>query len=162
MLYCGSLLTALTRGYCSCFIDMKTEAEKDWITCPWSHCCKRQSWDSNLCWSDLKAGKLSLFFKRFYCFLFLPKAPRYIVVYSSLWVLLVVACGVLPQRGLMSSAMSAPRIRTNKTLGRLKPSEGTQPLGPGASPSFSLNVTSWSLGLGWTLFALCTSRCLLK
>ena len=51
-------------------------------------------------------------------FLFLPKAPQYIVVYSSLWVLLVVACGTLPQRDLKSSAMSAPRIRTNKTLGR--------------------------------------------
>ena len=41
------------------------------------------------------------------------------VVYSSLWVLLVVACGTLPQRGLVSSAMSAPRTRTNETLGRL-------------------------------------------
>ena len=50
------------------------------------------------------------FFLRFYFFLFLPKAPQYIVVYSSLWVLLVAACGTLPQRGLMSSAMSAPRI----------------------------------------------------
>src|SRR3712207_1145434 len=55
----------------------------------------------------------------FYFFLFLPNAPRYIVVYSSLWVLLVVACGTLPQRGLMSSAMSAPRIRTNETLGQI-------------------------------------------
>uniref|UniRef100_A0A9L0J706 Minichromosome maintenance 9 homologous recombination repair factor n=1 Tax=Equus asinus TaxID=9793 RepID=A0A9L0J706_EQUAS len=47
-------------------------------------------------------------------------APQYIVVYSSLWVLLVVACGTPPQRSLMSSAMSAPRIRTNETLGRLQ------------------------------------------
>uniref|UniRef100_A0A9L0K930 Scaffold protein involved in DNA repair n=1 Tax=Equus asinus TaxID=9793 RepID=A0A9L0K930_EQUAS len=31
-----------------------------------------------------------------------------------------VACGTLPQRGLMSSAMSAPRIRTTETLGRLQ------------------------------------------
>ncbi|XP_070339073.1 syntaxin-binding protein 4 isoform X2 [Equus asinus] len=52
-------------------------------------------------------------------------SPRYIVVYSSLWVLLVVACGTLPQRGLMSSAMSAPRIRTNETLGRLQRSART-------------------------------------
>ena len=50
------------------------------------------------------------FFKDFIFSLFLPKAPRYIVVYSSLWVLLVVACGTPPQRGLMSNAMSAPRI----------------------------------------------------
>uniref|UniRef100_A0A9L0T8B6 Uncharacterized protein n=1 Tax=Equus caballus TaxID=9796 RepID=A0A9L0T8B6_HORSE len=42
--------------------------------------------------------------------------PRYLVVYSLLWVLLVVARGTLPQRGLMSSAISAPRIPTNETL----------------------------------------------
>ena len=53
---------------------------------------------------------LSFFFKDFICFLFSPQSPGYIVVYSSLWVLLVVACGTLPQCGLMSSAMSAPRI----------------------------------------------------
>ena len=41
----------------------------------------------------------------------------YIVVYFELWVLLVVACGMPPQHGLMSSAMSAPRIRTGETLG---------------------------------------------
>uniref|UniRef100_F7E4N9 Collagen triple helix repeat containing 1 n=1 Tax=Equus caballus TaxID=9796 RepID=F7E4N9_HORSE len=52
-------------------------------------------------------------------------ALHYIVVCSSLWVLLVVACGTLPQRGLMSSAMSTPRIRTNETLGRLQRSAGT-------------------------------------
>uniref|UniRef100_A0A9L0JW88 Transmembrane protein 170B n=1 Tax=Equus asinus TaxID=9793 RepID=A0A9L0JW88_EQUAS len=51
--------------------------------------------------------------------------PQYIVVYSSWWVLLVVACGTLPQRGLMSSAMSAPRIRTNETRGRLQRSMQT-------------------------------------
>uniref|UniRef100_F6SRY0 Myelin protein zero like 2 n=2 Tax=Equus caballus TaxID=9796 RepID=F6SRY0_HORSE len=55
----------------------------------------------------------------------IKSAPRYIVVHSSLWVLLVVACGTLPQRGLMSSAMSAPRIRTNETLGRLQRSART-------------------------------------
>ncbi|XP_070442301.1 heterogeneous nuclear ribonucleoprotein A/B-like isoform X1 [Equus przewalskii] len=53
------------------------------------------------------------------------KPPWYIVVYSSLWVLLVVACGTLPQRGLTSSAMSAPRIRSNETLGRLPRSART-------------------------------------
>ena len=62
------------------------------------------------------------FFFKILFFLFLPKAPRYIVVYSSLWVLLVVACGTLPQRGLMNSAMSAPRVRTNETLGLLQQS----------------------------------------
>ena len=58
-------------------------------------------------------------------FLFLPKAPQYIVVYLQLWVTLVVACGMLPQHFLMSSAMSAPRIRTNETLGRLQRSART-------------------------------------
>ena len=61
-------------------------------------------------------------FKDFIFFLFLPKTPQYIVVYSLLWVLLVVACRTLPQHGPMSSAMSAPRIRTNETLGRLQQS----------------------------------------
>ena len=65
------------------------------------------------------------FFLKILFFLFLPKAPQYIVVYSSLWVLLVVACGMLPQCGLMSSATSAPRIRTNQTLGRLQQSAQT-------------------------------------
>ena len=52
------------------------------------------------------------FFLRFYFFRFLLKVSRYIVIYSQLWVLLVVACGMLPQHGLMSGAMSVPRIRT--------------------------------------------------
>ena len=52
----------------------------------------------NVFWVNDLADKV---FKIFF-FLFLPKAPRYIVVYSYslLWVLLVVACGTLPQRGL--------------------------------------------------------------
>ena len=72
----------------------------------------------------LHPGGISLFFflKDFIVFLFLPKAPWYIVVYSSLWVLLVVACGMPPQRGFMSSAVSTPRIQTNETLGRLQQS----------------------------------------
>ena len=65
------------------------------------------------------------FFKILFFSLFLPKAPRYIVVYSSLWVLLVAACGTLLQRGLVSSATSAPRIRTKETLGRLQRSAQT-------------------------------------
>src|SRR3712207_4038565 len=68
-----------------------------------------------------------------------------LVVYSSLWVLLVVACGTLPQRGSMSSAMSAPRTRTNETLGRLQRSAQTQPLGHGASPYDILSYIDTSL-----------------
>ena len=48
--------------------------------------------------------------KRIIFFPFSPKAPRYIAVYFQLWVLLVVACGTPPQHGLMSGAMSVPRI----------------------------------------------------
>ena len=65
------------------------------------------------------------FSQDFIFFLFLPKDPPYIVVYSSLWLFLVEACGTLPQRGLMSSAMSAPRIRTNETVGHLQQSTWT-------------------------------------
>uniref|UniRef100_A0A9L0RWW9 tRNA methyltransferase 11 homolog n=1 Tax=Equus caballus TaxID=9796 RepID=A0A9L0RWW9_HORSE len=38
--------------------------------------------------------------------------------YGKLWILLVVACGTPPQRGLTSGVMSAPRIRTGETLDR--------------------------------------------
>ena len=51
-------------------------------------------------------------------FLFLPKAPQYITVYFQFWLLLVVACGMPPEHGLTSSAMSTPRIQTGETLGR--------------------------------------------
>uniref|UniRef100_A0A9L0JLB2 Prostaglandin E synthase 3 n=1 Tax=Equus asinus TaxID=9793 RepID=A0A9L0JLB2_EQUAS len=37
---------------------------------------------------------------------------------TYLWVLPVVACETLPQHGLTSGAMSAPRIQTGETLGR--------------------------------------------
>ena len=56
------------------------------------------------------------FLKRFY-FFFFSQSPQYIVVYFQLWVLLVVACGMPPQHGLMSGAMSTPRTRTGETLG---------------------------------------------
>ena len=65
------------------------------------------------------------FFKDFIFFLFLPKAPQYTVVYSPMCILLVVVCGTPPQRGPTSSAMSAPRIRTNETLSRLQRSART-------------------------------------
>uniref|UniRef100_A0A9L0JBF1 RAD51 recombinase n=1 Tax=Equus asinus TaxID=9793 RepID=A0A9L0JBF1_EQUAS len=42
-----------------------------------------------------------------------------------LLVLLVVACGMLPQHGLVISAMSMPKIRTDETLGRLQQSART-------------------------------------
>ena len=84
------------------------------------------------------------FFQDFIFFLFLSKAPRYTVLHYSLWVLLVVACGTPPQRGLTSSAMSAPRIRTNETLGRPQRSARTQPLSQGASPSHHVILQSLS------------------
>ena len=91
------------------------------------------------------------FFKDFIFFLFLPKAPWYVVVCSSLWVLLVVACGMPPQHSLMSSSMSAPRIRTKETLGCPQRSARTQPLGHGASPEllrFLYSTPSFGISLG--------------
>ena len=88
-------------------------------------CIYLQIWSGFLVQGCFFCQFLFFFFKDFIFFLFLPKAPWYIVVYSSLWVLLVVACGTLPQRGLMSSAMSAPRTRTNETLGRQQRSART-------------------------------------
>ena len=58
--------------------------------------------------------KGSFFFKILF-FLFLPKAPWYIVVYFQLWFLLAVACGTLPQHGLMNGAMSTLRIQTSES-----------------------------------------------
>ena len=55
-----------------------------------------------------------LFIYDFIFFLFLPKAPQYIVEYCWLCVLLVVVCGTLLQHGFMSSAMSAPGIPTGE------------------------------------------------
>ena len=55
---------------------------------------------------------ITAFFFKILFFLFLPKSPG-----TQLWVLLVVACGMAPQHGLMCGAMSVPRIQTGKTLG---------------------------------------------
>ena len=49
-------------------------------------------------------------------FAFSPQIPPVHSCILQLWVLLVVECGTLPQCGLTSCAMSAPRIRTSKTL----------------------------------------------
>ena len=59
-----------------------------------------------------------LFFFKDFIFPFSPQSPLVHSVCFQLWVLLVVACGTPPQHGLMSGAMSAPRIRTGETLGR--------------------------------------------
>ena len=76
---------------------------------------------------------LFFFFKGF-IFPFSPKAPWFIVVYFQLWVLLVVAYGTPPQRGLMSSAMSRPRIRTGKTLGLQSRARKLNHSGTGLAP----------------------------
>ena len=49
-----------------------------------------------------------------------PFSPQSLPVHSCVFLLLdpsIVACGMLPQHGLMSGAMSAPRIWTGETLG---------------------------------------------
>ena len=53
----------------------------------------------------------------FFLMLYLPKSPLVHSCISLLQVLLVVACGTLPQHGLRSGAMSASRIQTSETLG---------------------------------------------
>ena len=50
----------------------------------------------------------------FFFSFFSPKPPSTF----QLSVLLVVACGMPPQHGLMSGAMSEPRIQTGETLGQ--------------------------------------------
>ena len=55
-----------------------------------------------------------LCFYYFILIFFLSKDPWYIVVYSSLWVLLVVACGMLPQSGFMSSPIPCPGFKPTK------------------------------------------------
>ena len=92
---------------------------------------------SSVHFSGISQTKFPLtFFKDFFP-LFLPKAPWHIAVYFQLWVLLFVACGMLPQHGLMSGAVSVPRIRTGEILGR---QSGARELnhghGAGPSPSF--------------------------
>lgn len=54
----------------------------------------------------------------FSSFFFPPNSPPVHSCIFQLWVLLVMACGTLPPHGLMSSAMSAARIRTGETPGR--------------------------------------------
>ena len=95
---------------------------EDWRQGEWGGCWAGKTIHvySSTSPSSNPISSVLFFFNLFLFFLFLPKAPWYIVVYSSLWVLLVVACGTLPQRGLMSGAMSVPRMRTNETLGRLQ------------------------------------------
>ena len=58
-----------------------------------------------------------LFFPKDFTFPFSPQPPLIHSCIFQLWVLLVVACGMPSKHGLMSSAMSAPRILTGKTLG---------------------------------------------
>ena len=58
-----------------------------------------------------------------------------------MWVRLVVARGVPPQRGPTSGAMSAPRIRTGKTLGRCSRARKLNHSAMGPAPGlYSKNV----------------------
>ena len=59
----------------------------------------------------------SFFLFKDFIFPFSPQSPPVHSCIFQLWVLLVVACGPPPQHGLMSGAMSEPRIWTDETLG---------------------------------------------
>ena len=73
------------------------------------------------------------FFNTFLFFFSPPSPPVYSCMFFQLWVLLVVACGMPPRHGLMSSAMSALRIQTGETLGRRSEVHELKPLGHRAS-----------------------------
>ena len=78
-------------------------------------------------------------------FLLSPSSPQSPPVDScifQLWVSLVVACGTLPQHGLMSSAMSVPRIRTYETLGCLSRACKLSHWATGPAPSQSFLMKS--------------------
>ena len=75
------------------------------------------------------------FFLKILFFLFLPRVPWYIVVYFYLWVLLAVACGMPLQHGLMSGAMSTPRIQTGETLGHQSRVHKLNHLATGPAPA---------------------------
>ena len=60
---------------------------------------------------------LFFFLKIFTFFLLSPQSPTVHSYIFQLWVLLLVAPGMLPQHGLMNGAVSVPRIQTSKTLG---------------------------------------------
>ena len=67
-----------------------------------------------------------------------PQIPPAHSCISQLQVLLVVACGTPPQCGLTSSAMSAPRIQTCKTLGCHSGAQELNHLAMGPAPRIVL------------------------
>ena len=70
----------------------------------------------------------------FFFFLLLPRAPQYIVIYSSCRVFLAPLCGTPPQLSLMSSARSIPRIWTSETLGHWRRARKLNHLSTGPAP----------------------------
>ena len=104
---------------------------------------------------------LFIYLKKFrfkdFIFPFSPKAPQYIVMYFQLWVLLVVACRMLPQHGLMSGAMSAPRIRTHESLGRWSRGRELNHSATGPAPSYPL--LKWLLSFLHWIPPKCPSLC---
>ena len=84
-------------------------------------------------------------------FLFLPRSSRYKVVYFQLWLPLVAACGTPPQHGLMSGAVSTPRIQTTKILGcQSRAHKTTRPWGrPPISVIFDAQKSQLSGSLGY-------------
>ena len=90
---------------------------------------------------DKHRGAFWLFFlKIFIFFLFLPKAPpvHSCALFFQLWVFPVMACGTLPQHGLMSGTMSAPRIQTGETLGRCSGARQLNHSATGPAPQINI------------------------
>ena len=75
--------------------------------------CKEWGWVETI-------SRLSFKFFKDFCFLLFRFSSQIPLVHSYIVLVvgpLVVACGMPPQHGLMSGAMSAPRIWTRETLG---------------------------------------------
>ena len=96
--------------------------------------CGEEDWP----WANIRCQYFFFFFLKILFFLFLPKVPWYIVAYFQLWLLLVVARETPPLHGFTSSATSAPRIRTDETLGCRSRARKPNQWAMGPAPSLPL------------------------
>ena len=71
---------------------------------------------------------------------FSPQIPPVHSCIFWLWILLGVACGTLSRHGLMSSAMSVPKIRTGDTLGCWSGVHRLNHSTMGPAPNYSLLI----------------------
>ena len=103
-------------------------------------------------WRFIKIYFSGFFFK-ILLFLFLPKASRYIVVCFMFLVMGPSSCGMweAPQHGLMSGAMSTPKIWTGETLGRHSGAWELNHSATRPAPDFSGFLKQFFLSWHWLL-----------